>query len=182
MIKVSVIVPVYNVENYLRRCIESLLNQTLSDIEVILIDDGSTDHSGEYCDQYLFNYKVKIVHTPNGGVSAARNRGIECAQGEYITFVDPDDYLDLDCLEYLYELAKTQKVDIVCYKMMIHKESNILRKNNKEKLEYYKNTEIIDGFCKDYRFGYSSCNKLYKSRLIKDIRFPEGIKDRKSVV
>lgn len=96
---VSVIVPIYNVEKYLSKCIESIINQTLSNIEIILINDGSTDSSGVIADNYAKNdSRIKVIHKKNGGQGSARNIGIELASGEYIGFVDSDDWIDLDSM------------------------------------------------------------------------------------
>lgn len=104
---ISVIVPVYNVEKVLYHCIESILNQTFDDFELILVDDGSTDNSGKICDEYSEkDNRIRVIHKPNGGVSSARNAGIEAAKGEYICFVDSDDYLESN---YLKELIETKK-------------------------------------------------------------------------
>lgn len=100
--KISVIVPVYNVEKYLRKCVDSILSQTFTDFELLLIDDGSKDHSGEICDEYaLQDDRVKVFHKENGGVSSARNLGIDVAKGEWITFVDADDYIAENLLQSL---------------------------------------------------------------------------------
>lgn len=97
MPKISIIVPVYNVEKYLRKCIDSILNQTFKDFELILIDDGSTDESGKICDEYnLKDNRIKVIHKENGGLSSARNAGLDIAQGEYIGFVDSDDWIESD--------------------------------------------------------------------------------------
>ena len=94
---ISVIIPVYNVEKYLNRCLQSVLNQTYTEFEVILIDDGSTDKSGEICDSVLSDKRCKVIHQNNQGVSSARNRGLAASRGEYILFVDPDDWLTWLC-------------------------------------------------------------------------------------
>ena len=99
---ISVIIPVYNVEKYLNRCLQSVLNQTYTEFEVILIDDGSTDKSGEICDSVLSDKRCKVIHQNNQGVSSARNRGLAVSRGEYILFVDPDDWLDQEMLEKLF--------------------------------------------------------------------------------
>ena len=97
MPQISVIVPVYNVQRYLRRCVDSILSQTFSNLEVILVDDGSPDRCGAICDEYAAaDPRVKVIHKPNGGLSSARNAGIEAAAGEYLAFVDSDDWLDAD--------------------------------------------------------------------------------------
>lgn len=109
---ISVIVPVYNVENYLRQCVDSLLNQTLSNIEIILVDDGATDNSPKICDEYARNYpSIKTVHKLNGGLSSARNVGMKEASGKYIGFVDSDDYVSKNMYETLWNLAETHQAD-----------------------------------------------------------------------
>ncbi|WP_281884331.1 glycosyltransferase [Paenibacillus sp. YYML68] len=103
---VSVIVPVYNVEKYLSRCAESLMNQTLRNIEIIMVNDGSTDQSGQLADQYAeMDSRIKVVHKLNGGLSSARNAGLEAATGEYVGFVDSDDWVELNMYEHLYQAA-----------------------------------------------------------------------------
>lgn len=110
---VSVIVPVYNVEKYLRQCLNSLLEQTYKNIEVIMIDDGSKDSSGEICDEYAEKHKnFSVVHKENAGLGMARNTGLERINGEYVTFLDSDDYLENDCIEILYNTLLKQQVDM----------------------------------------------------------------------
>lgn len=112
--KVSVIVPVYNVEKYLDRCVQSIRKQTLSDIEIILVDDGSPDKCPAMCDEYARqDSRIKVVHKQNAGLGMACNSGIEVAGGEYIAFVDSDDYIDLNCYEFLYTTAVENKADAV---------------------------------------------------------------------
>ncbi len=107
MPKVSAIVPVYNVEKYLNRCVDSILNQTFTDFELILVDDGSPDNSGKICDEYAEkDSRVKVIHKENGGVSVARNLGIETSVGEYITFIDSDDWIEAQMFEQLYNAAE----------------------------------------------------------------------------
>ena len=111
---VSIIVPVYKVEKYLKRCVDSLINQTLRDIEIILVDDGSPDNSGEICDSLQEkDCRIKVIHKTNGGLSSARNAGIKIAQGQYIGFVDSDDDVALDMYEKMYSVAKRENVDFV---------------------------------------------------------------------
>lgn len=115
MIKVSIIVPIYNVEKYLHQCVDSLLNQTLREIEVILVDDGSPDSCPRICDEYKKkDTRVKVVHKQNGGLSDARNAGMKLVEGEYVAFIDSDDYVDLYMFEKLYAAAKERNLD-VCY-------------------------------------------------------------------
>lgn len=105
--KISVIVPVYNVEKYLRRCIDSILAQTFTDFELLLIDDGSKDSSGEICDEYARNdERVRVFHKENGGVSSARNLGLDNAKGEWVSFVDADDIIYSNNLDILFEVAR----------------------------------------------------------------------------
>ena len=111
---ISVIVPVFNVENYLHYAMESLEKQTYKNFEIILVNDGSTDNSGKLCDDYSKKYpNVRVFHKENGGLSDARNFGVENANGEFITFLDSDDYLEINALEYLYRVQKKYDVDIV---------------------------------------------------------------------
>ena len=112
--KISVIVPVYNTEKYLPRCIDSILAQTFTDFELLLIDDGSTDNSGRICGEYaLKDKRIKVVHKENGGVSRARNLGIDNAQGEYLSFIDSDDYIRPTMYSELIAIADKYNVDLV---------------------------------------------------------------------
>lgn len=132
MTKVSVIVPVYNQEKYIKRCLDSLVNQTLQDIEIICVNDGSTDSSANILAEYSEkDSRVKIINQVNSGLSEARNVGIKEAVGEYIGLVDSDDYVDLDFFEHLYNSAITNNCDIAC--------GNIIRENNKKKREPFIN-------------------------------------------
>lgn len=115
--KVSVVIPVYKVEQYLRRCVDSVLAQTLSDLEIILVDDGSPDHCPEICDEYTLKHEnIRVVHKPNGGLASARNAGMKVATGQYLFFLDSDDWLDADGLEQLYLCAEKYQVDFVRYR------------------------------------------------------------------
>lgn len=114
--KVSVIVPVYNVEDYLEDCMKSLLGQTLKEFEIILIDDGSTDSSGIMCDKYASEYcQVSVIHKENGGLGEARNTGVSIANGKYIYFIDSDDLLKKDALQYLYDEAEQNHLDVILF-------------------------------------------------------------------
>lgn len=112
---ISIIVPVYNVEEYIEQALDSLINQTYKNIEIIIIDDGSTDNSAIICERYAEEDKrIVVIHTANNGVAIARNLGINLAKGEYIGFVDPDDYINLEMFEKLYGALKECKADIAC--------------------------------------------------------------------
>lgn len=114
---VSIIIPIYKVEKYLKRCVESVLEQTLSDLEIILVDDGSPDQCPEICDEYAkLDTRIKVIHKENGGLSSARNAGMRIATGKYIFFLDSDDWLEKDGMELLYHTAEEQKVDFVRYR------------------------------------------------------------------
>ena len=114
MCKVSIIIPIFNTGTLLNRCVKSVLEQTLTDIEVILVDDGSSDDSGKICDEFAQkDSRVKVIHKSNEGVSVARNTGISVAQGEYIGFVDSDDWIEKDMYQNLYSKAKETNAEIV---------------------------------------------------------------------
>ena len=113
---VSVVIPVYNVEKYLNECVDSVLKQTYTDYEIILVDDGSTDNSGLICDEYLnISDKIRVIHQQNGGLSAARNTGLKAAKGEYVYFLDSDDYIEDCTLEHLIALAEDEIADVVFF-------------------------------------------------------------------
>lgn len=126
MTKVSVIIPIYNAENYLKKCIESVLHQTLQGVEIILVDDGSTDGSGAICDQYSVFQNIKVLHQENKGLSAARNTGLDAATGDYVAFLDSDDYVDPEMYNEMYLTAKKENVDIVYCNYAVVKNDKIL--------------------------------------------------------
>ena len=139
MPKISVIVPVYNVEKYLRKCIESILNQTFREFELILVDDGSTDSSGKICDEYaLKDSRIKVIHKENGGASSARNAGLDVAKGEYIGFVDSDDWIEMDMYGELYRLIKENNTDISVCGINNIKDIKYKNENLKEKIQIIK--------------------------------------------
>ena len=113
---ISLVVPIYNVEKFLGQCIESIINQTYNDIEIILVDDGSTDNSGKICDEYKsIDNRIRVIHKVNGGLSSARNAGMRIAQGEYICFIDSDDYIDSQMLEIMKKQIKNADI-VICGK------------------------------------------------------------------
>lgn len=165
MPKVSVIVPVYNVEKYLNKCIDSLINQSLKDIEIIIVNDSSPDNCQAIIDTYQKNYPnlIKSFIKENGGQGSARNYGLDYASGEYISFVDSDDWLDLDMLEKMYNLAIKDNSDIVICDMM----------------DYYEDGSKKFFNCTQYDSVYkvtpSACNKIFKREIINNIRFLNGL-------
>ena len=127
---ISIIVPVYNVKDYVEKCLDSICGQSYTNLEIVVVDDGSTDGSGELCDAYaLKDQRVKVIHRDNRGVSTVRNEGLDIAQGEYIGFVDGDDWVDGDMYEFLYELLIVNEADIsVC--------SHYIEKSNMFQMKY----------------------------------------------
>lgn len=139
MIFISVVIPIYNVEKYLEECIQSIVTQTFRDIEMILVDDGSTDSSGLICDQWMQkDERIKVIHKKNGGLSSARNAGIDAARGKYIIFVDSDDYwIGTDCLAYLYDTAVKFDADVVRGEYIaVNEKGERIKTIAKNKLEY----------------------------------------------
>ena len=170
----SIIVPVYNAAPYLPACIESILNQTYKDIELILIDDGSKDNSGEICDDYaLRDNRIKVVHKKNGGVSSARNAGLELATGEYVGWVDADDYIEPDMFEYLYKLAINYKADIAECGYASVDGNKVTVANFGKGLEFGEGRFITQKYL-DADIFYGIVTKLYKRSLFEGVRFPEG--------
>ncbi|MBQ4573418.1 MAG: glycosyltransferase family 2 protein [Clostridia bacterium] len=173
---ISVIVPVYNAEKYLRECIESILNQTFRDLELILVDDGSPDNCCKICDEYAEkDNRVIVFHQENRGVSAARNLGIDNAQGEYITFVDSDDYIMPYALELLYHDSIFSNADISCVSGR-KKCSNTIEALEKSKYVIWRGSDSVKKSLLDNGALYSSCRKLYKKEFLGDTRFEEGKK------
>lgn len=176
MSKVSIIVPVYNVEKYLRKCIDSLINQTLNDIEIICINDGSTDKSLKILKEYKNkDSRIILFNQENSGQSVARNRGIEIAKGEYLGFVDPDDWIDLDYYEKLYNAASTNDTDIAVGGII--RVTGIKKKKflNFEKETLTDNTKLKFELCDVPEKSYI-WNKIYKTQKLKEInlKFEEG--------
>lgn len=171
---VSIIIPVYNVEKYLVECIESVINQSFSDLEIILIDDGSTDESGNICDKYAQKDKrIKVIHKENGGLSSARNAGIEIATGELYTFIDSDDYIAKNMIEQLVYISKTTDSDIsVCAHT---KEENELDDDINTSIEVFTKAETIKHMLREKKILTSACGKLYKKKLFNKIRYPNGL-------
>ena len=177
--ELSIIIPVYNVEEYLRVCVDSVLQQTFADFELILIDDGSSDKSGQICDEYsVKDNRVHVIHQENAGVSSARNAGLAYASGEYISFVDADDCINFRMYEILLETMKSSTADLgICGVDIIKKDTDI------KQINYKKNKDITwsASDCVSHLFDMppaiynSCCNKLFRKSLIKT-RFDSTIK------
>ncbi len=173
MPKISVIVPIYNVEKYLSRCIESILNQTFTDFELILVDDGSPDKCAIICDEYAIkDNRITVIHKENGGLSDARNAGIDISRGEYLSFVDSDDWIHPQMLEIMYDSAKTQHIDIAICQYV---ETSLTKKN--DVISEYKNivydrNQVLS--CYTNTLSVIVCNKLFRRNLFEKIRFPVG--------
>lgn len=160
---VSVIIPVYNSESYLHRCVDSLLTQSYTDFELILVDDGSRDSSSDICDEYARkDGRIKVFHKENAGVSSARNLGLDNATGEFVVFVDSDDWVDIHFLEYLYTAVHKEKADIAVCEIINYYGHKIKISNNslieKDKCAYIK-YQIIAGFT-------SVCNMMFNREFI----------------
>lgn len=169
---ISVIVPVYNVEKYLRKCIDSILSQTYTNLEIILVDDGSVDNSGRICDEYKEkDSRIVVIHKENGGLSSARNAGIDMAHGEYIGFIDSDDYIDSDMYEELYKNMQDNNADLsICGILNLYQ--GIESKRNTPDKKVMLAAEAIKLMLTG--LTVSSCNKLLKRKLFKDTRYPIG--------
>ena len=173
--KISVIVPCYSVEKYLNRCVDSILNQTYENLEVLLIDDGSTDKTYELCEAYLNkDNRVKVIHQKNMGLSGARNTGIENATSSYYVFIDSDDEILKDMIEVLYDLLKKYEADISCCSYLeLFSEEDEAKINDQVKEEI----KVLDGDDK-YNFApyYTvQWNKLFKKEIFRDIKYPLGM-------
>ncbi|MFR1103963.1 MAG: glycosyltransferase [Acutalibacteraceae bacterium] len=172
---VSIVVPVYNVEKYLERCVRSVLSQTFRDIEVILVDDGSTDHSGKICDQFADeDSRVRVIHKLNGGLSDARNVGAEIIEGRWVVFIDSDDFIEREMISTLYALAIKEKAQIaVCGVRDCYEGSSVT--------PYPKIEQIVCGGSEALRMALegdkipiSICDKLISRELISGRSFPKG--------
>ena len=182
---VSIVVPVYNVEKYLNRCIQSLVNQSYKDLELILIDDGSTDLSGEICDYWeSVSTNIHVLHKKNQGLGMARNSGIELSSGRYICFVDSDDYLELDAVEKAVSCAKQTGSDIVCYGFTRYdsKGKKVSQKIPNSPKKTYRGEEVITEFLpnllsnnkvtgENWNLEMSSCMSLFSLELIKELNW-----------
>ena len=169
---ISVIIPIYRVEKYLNKCVDSVLNQTHRNIQVILVDDGSPDNCPAICDEYAKkDRRVKVIHKKNGGLSDARNCGLQYAIGEYISFVDSDDYLDVRMLEILYNMVKEENCDLAIVGFKTFYENNQAEPRYSKKTVILSKEQAVLELFKQNSFGNYAWNKLYKASLFKNIKF-----------
>lgn len=168
---ISVIVPVYNVAHFLNDCLLSIMNQSYNNIEIILVDDGSTDQSGEMCDIFAAqDERIRVIHKTNGGLSNARNVGLDVAKGKFVVFVDSDDYLNYKMIEKLYNAVVSWKTDIACCDY-----TSLEFDNDSEcEIEVLRQKDAISKLFDDYGFQCFAWNKIYKRSLFDYIRYPEG--------
>lgn len=169
----SVIIPIYNSEKYLERCIESVVNQADDTIEIILVNDGSTDGSQKICEKYTCQYEnVKLLVKENGGLSSARNYGLTYAQGMYVAFLDSDDMWSSDFIEDLKNYFKTEW-DILNFNYCFERSLNVYEQNGTKNVEIFNQNEFIDLFNKN-ALGNQICFRIYKRSLFENISFPLG--------
>lgn len=173
--EISIIVPVYNVENYIEGCIDSILNQEFNDFELILVNDGSTDSSGVICDAYKEkDSRVIVIHQEYKGVSAAWNVWIHIAKGNYIGFVDSDDYIYIDMYSVLYNLCKETNSDIGVCKLFREIDDKILNLEEDLIIKKMGNEEAMRELFKVGLYRFSLANKLFKKSCFDGVQFPEG--------
>lgn len=172
---ISIIIPVYNVEQYLDKCLQSVIHQTYQDIEIILVDDGSSDNSGILCDKWQEkDSRIKVIHKSNGGLSNARNVAIEQANGEYLMFIDSDDIVSNDLCKELFEMLKNNNADIsICNATHIFDDRFDFK--NTGEIHCYSRNEAICQLWYQKSFLPSAWGKLYKKELFKKTKFTEGI-------
>lgn len=176
---ISIIVPVYNVECYIERCVDSLINQSFNDLEIILVDDGSQDKSGIICDSYIQkDSRIRVIHKDNGGLSSARNAGINIAKGDYIGFVDSDDWVAPFMFEYLYTLIINYSAEIASISYVLSDSKTVLDKNKRYYVNVFNRQQALHYYLyigmKKRIADYSVCIKLYSKSLFNNIKFPEG--------
>lgn len=173
---ISVIIPIYNVEKYLDRCLKSIISQSYKNIEIILIDDGSKDASSKICDDYAkSDNRIRVIHKKNEGVAIARNLGIKKATGKYITFIDADDYVEKDYVKILYELCRDHDVSIVG--TIDENDEQVVISKSKSMIKIANGKETIKEMLVTNRFfGWTCWNKMYKTEIVKNVKFREKVK------
>lgn len=173
--KISVIVPVYNVEQYLERCVDSIINQTYTNLEIILVNDGSTDNSGKLCDELAKkDERIRVIHKENGGLSDARNRGIDEAESDLVGFIDSDDYIDSDMYEILLKNLNNTGADLsMCALYDVYNNTPEAQVTNKETWEL-SSEQAIKMVMEAKILSVTAVNKLYRKSLFSDLKFEVG--------
>lgn len=173
---ISVIVPIYNVEKYLARCVDSIVNQTYKNLEIILVDDGSPDLCPQMCDDYAEkDSRIKVVHKKNGGLSDARNAGMAVATGEYISFIDSDDYVSDDFFECLLDVMNKESSDIAeCSVVKFYEDNRFDEFSDDLSVKTYDTQDAMSALIAENPFHQHVWNKLYKTELVKDIPYAVG--------
>lgn len=173
---ISVVVPVFNVERYLEKCLDDICTQSYKELEIILVDDGSTDRSGEICDIFsLKDSRIKVIHKSNGGLSDARNAGIDVASGRYITFIDSDDFISHDTIEYLYILIQKYKAGIATCGVVYCDENGVeVSRSKGKKEELFQGNEQMRQFFINEGVTTTAWGKLYALNLFSNLRYPVG--------
>ena len=181
-IKVTIVVPVYNVEKYIDKCLLSLINQTYRNIEIILVDDGSTDSSGSICDDYASRYhNIIALHKKNGGLSSARNYAMRYITGDFVTFVDSDDYVEIYYIENMIHAIENNPLGtaidmVICHHVNESPEGKSLGKGfaRQHEPEYMTGVTALEAMCYGRKFGASACEKLITTNIAKGFPFPDG--------
>lgn len=177
MIELSIIIPIYNAEKYIQRCIESVINQTLLNWELLLIDDGSTDNSRKICDKYAQSDKrIRVIHKKNGGVSSARNLGIDIAIGEYITFIDSDDWIEKNFLKKAIEYIQNKNISILITGFVFDNDKGTFNIFSGKNDEIFSKEQAQIEFFKQNKFAWTVYDKFYKKDVIKKFRFKTKFK------
>lgn len=173
---ISVIVPIYNVEKYLARCVDSIVNQTYKNLEIILVDDGTPDRCPQMCDDYAEkDSRIKVVHKKNGGLSDARNAGMAVATGEYISFIDSDDYVSDDFFECLLDVMNKENSDIAeCSVVKFYEDNRFDEFSDDLSVKTYDTQDAMSALIAENPFHQHVWNKLYKTELVKDIPYAVG--------
>lgn len=172
---ISVIIPVYNVEKYLEKCVKSVINQTYKNLEIILVDDGAKDNSGAMCDELAkLDDRIIVIHKQNGGLSDARNHGLNIAKGEYIGFVDSDDYIAEDMFETLYNTIVENEADISIVSFYEMYNNKLIGGRDSGNLEIFNKLEAMKELLIDTKIQSYAWNKLFKRELFSDLKFPTG--------
>ncbi len=171
---ISIILPIYNVEKYLSKCLDSIIHQTYENLEIILVDDGSTDACPEICDKYAKqDSRIKVIHQENMDVSGARNTGLANVSGEYISFIDPDDYVAKDYIGYLFQLLKDNQCDMaICGMTFVYEDGASKTKINSIETEILNSFDALEFMLYQKKINNSPCAKLYKRELFDGIIYP----------